>query len=158
MPVWVRIKLSDEDKAVLGMWANSGKTEQRLAKRATVILLSDEGVPLSEISTRTGLTRKVCSKWRKRFAELGIPGLSDMPGRGRPKVYDAESRVDVLALACTTPVDGSTRWSVRKLAEVAGPSKSTVHAILSAGKLKPHKTHYWCGRARTLSFRKSGRP
>ena len=152
MPVWVRIKLSDEDKAVLGMWANSGKTEQRLAKRATVILLSDEGVPLSEISTRTGLTRKVCSKWRKRFAELGIPGLSDMPGRGRPKVYDAESRVDVLALACTTPVDGSTRWSVRKLAEVAGPSKSTVHAILSAGKLKPHKTHYWCGKSPDPEF------
>ena len=86
MPVWVRIKLSDEDKAILSMWTSSGKTEQRLAKRATVILLSNEGVPLSDISARTGLTRKVCSKWRKRFAELGIPGLSDMPGRGRPKV------------------------------------------------------------------------
>jgi transposase len=134
------------------MWANSGKTEQRLAKRAAVILLSDKGTLLSEISTRTGLTRKICSKWRKRFAELGISGLSDMPGRGRPKVYDAESRVDVLALACTTPVDGSTRWSVRKLAEVVGPSKSTVHAILSAGKLKPHKTRYWCGKSPDPEF------
>lgn len=140
MAVWIRIKLSDEDRALLSMWANSGKMEQRLAKRANVILLSDEGVPLSVISAQTGLTRKVCSKWRKRFAELGISGLSDMPGRGRPKVYDAESRADVLALACTTPVDGSPRWSVRKLAEAAGPSKSTVHALLSVEKLKAHKT------------------
>jgi transposase len=134
------------------MWVNAGRTEQRLAKRAKVILLSDEKVSLAEIAERTGFTRKVCSKWRKRFTEAGIAGLSDMPGRGRPKVYDAESRVDVLALACTTPVDGSTRWSVRKLAEVTGQSKSTVHAILTAGKLKPHKTEYWCGKSPDPEF------
>lgn len=117
MPVWIRIHLSDEDKATLSMWANSGKTEQRLANRARVILFSDEGMTVSEIANATGMTRKVCSKWRKRFAELGIAGLSDMPSRGRPKVYDAESRVDVVALACTRPPDGSTQWSVRKLAK-----------------------------------------
>jgi len=152
MAVWVRIQLSSEDKATLTMWANAGRTEQRLAKRAKVILLSNEKVPLTEIAERTGLTRKICSKWRKRFADAGIEGLSDMPGRGRPKVYTAESRVDVLALACTTPVDGSTRWSVRKLAEVTGQSKSTVHAILTAGRLKPHKTDYWCGKSPDPEF------
>ena len=83
---------------------------------------------------------------------MGVAGLSDMPGRGRSKIYDAESRVDVLALACTTPVDGSTRWSVRKLAEVSGQSKSTVHSILTAGKLKPHKTKYWCGKSPDPEF------
>lgn len=152
MAVWIRIELSAEDRATLSMWANAGRTEQRLAKRAKIILLSDEKVPLAEISKRTGLTPKICSKWRKRFAEMGTVGLSDMPGRGRPKIYDAESRVDVLALACTTPVDGSTRWSVRKLAEVTGQSKSTVHTILTAGKLKPHKTDYWCGKSPDPEF------
>ena len=137
MAVWVRIELSAEDRATLSMWANAGRTEQRLAKRAKVILLSAEKVPLTEISERTGLTRKICSMWRKRFSSMGITGLFDMPGRGRPKVYNEESRVAVLALACTTPVDGSTRWSMHKLAEVTGHSKSTVHAILTAGRLKP---------------------
>jgi len=152
MAVWVRVELSAEDRATLSMWANAGRTEQRLVKRAKVILLSAEKVPLTEIAERTGLTRKICSKWRKRFATMGITGLSDMPGRGRPKVYNAESRVDVLALACTTPVDGSTRWSVRKLAEITGQSKSTVHTILTAGKLKPHKTRYWCGKSPDPEF------
>lgn len=152
MPVWIRIKLSEEDKATLSMWANSGKTEQRFAKRAKVILLSHEGMTVSDIAKATGMTPKVCSKWRKRFSELGVSGLSDMAGRGRPKVYDAQSRVDVLALACTKPVDGSTRWSVRKLAEVSGPSKSTVQKILAAGKIKPHKTEYWCGKSPDPEF------
>lgn len=152
MAVWIRIHLSEDDKATLTMWANSGRTEQRLAKRAKVVLLSDEGMTLLEISERTGLTRKVCSKWRKRFSEMGVAGLFDKPGRGRPQIYDAESRVDVLALACTTPVDGSTRWSVRKLAEISGQSKSTVHTILTSGKLKPHKTKYWCGKSPDPEF------
>lgn len=152
MPVWVRIKLSEADKATLSMWANSGKTEQRFAKRAKVILLSDEGMTVSAIASATGLTPKVCSKWRKRFVDLGVSGLYDMTGRGRPKTYDAESRVDVLALACTKPVDGSTRWSVRKLAEAVGPSKSTVQKILTAGKIKPHKTKYWCGKSPDPEF------
>ncbi|MDR1489858.1 MAG: helix-turn-helix domain-containing protein [Desulfovibrio sp.] len=152
MPAWIRIKLSDEDRAVLSVWANSGKTEQRLAKRPAVILQSDEGTLLSEISMRTGLTCKISCKWRKRFAELGISCLSDMLGRGRPKVYDAENWVDVLALACTTPVDGSTRWCVRKLAEVVGLSKSTVHAIVLEGKIKLHKTWYRCGKSPDPEF------
>jgi hypothetical protein len=37
-----------EDKAVLSMWTDSGKTGQRLAKRAAIILLSYEGVPFSK--------------------------------------------------------------------------------------------------------------
>ena len=32
MAVWVRIELSKEDRATLSMWANAGRTEQRLAR------------------------------------------------------------------------------------------------------------------------------
>lgn len=152
MAVWEGIELGDEDRTTLNMWVNSGRTEQRLAKRAKVILCSFEGMTIDEVAATTGLTRKSCSKWRKRFVEMGIAGLLDKPGRGRPKLYSAEARVDVLALACTTPVDGSTRWSIRKLAEVTGQSKSTVQLILSAGKLKPHKTKYWCGKSPDPEF------
>jgi hypothetical protein len=44
------------------MWANSGKTEQRLAKLAAIILFSDGGVLPYEFSARAELIRKVCSK------------------------------------------------------------------------------------------------
>lgn len=58
----------------------------------------------------------------------------------------------VVALACTTPVDGSSRWSVRKLAEVSNHSKSAVQKILAEGAIKPHKTEYWCGKSTDPEF------
>lgn len=51
--------------------------------------MTGDGLGLAEIEGKTGLNRRSCLQWRKRF----------------------------LALAGTTPGDGGSRWSVRKLAE-----------------------------------------
>lgn len=141
----VQVQLTEEQAATLKMWAASGKTEQRMALRAKVILSAAEGLSLKDIEAKTGLNWQSCLKWRKRFLAQGIEGLKDQPGRGRPQVISAEERAKVVALACTTPVDGSNNWSVRKLAEATGYGKSTIQKILSEGAIKPHKTDYWCG-------------
>jgi putative transposase len=60
--------------------------------------------------------------------------------------------VALVALACTTPPDGSSRWSVRELAEATGHSKSAVQTILAEGAVKPHKTKYWCGKSPDPEF------
>jgi len=139
------------------MWVGSGKTEQRLALRAKVILLASEGLSLHNIAEKTGLNWQSCLKWRKRFLEQGLDGLKDKQGRGRPQEISPDERVSVVALACTTPPDGSTRWSMRKLAEVTGHGKSTVQKILSEAVIKPHKTAYWCGKVLIPSLKKSRR-
>lgn len=147
-----RIELSDEERATLKMWASSGTTEQRMAIRARVVLAAAEGLPLTEISRRVGLSANNCLKWRKRFAEGRLEGLKDQAGRGRPQTITQEQRLEVMALACTTPADGSNHWSIRKLAEATGYSVGAVHGILHAGDLKPHKVHYWCGKSPDPEF------
>jgi hypothetical protein len=107
---------------------------------------------LKEIVLRVGLGWNSCLKWRKRFQSLGLEGLQDRPGRGRHQVIGQEERLEVMALACTKPVDGSNRWSVRKLAEVTGLGSTTVHRILNAGDLKPHKVSHWCGKSPDPEF------
>ena len=148
----IRVELTEEQENTLKMWANSGKTEQRLAIRAKVILLAAQRVGVKGIQERIGLNWQSCLKWRKRFLALGIYGLYDKSGRGRQQKIAPEERTGVIALACTTPADGSTRWSVRKLAEATGYGKSTVQQILSAGAIKPHKTKYWCGKSPDPEF------
>ncbi len=51
----VQVELPEEQSATLKMWANSGKTEQRMATRAKVILLAAEGLSLQQIAARVGL-------------------------------------------------------------------------------------------------------
>lgn len=148
----VEVKLTEDQEATLRMWAGSGKTEQRIALRARVILAAAEGLTLKEIESRTGLNWQSCLKWRKRFLERGLDGLRDRSGRGRPQAIGPEERAKVIALACTTPVDGSSRWSVRKLAEITGHSKSAIQSILAEGAIKPHKTRYWCGKSPDPEF------
>jgi len=149
----VKVELTEEQAATLRMWAGSGKTEQRMALRAKVVLLAAEGLCLKEIEERTGLNWQSCLKWRKRFLKNGMEGLQDQAGRGRPQSITPEERVGVVALACTKPADGSSRWSVRKLAEATGHSKSAVQKILSEGAIKPHKTRYWCGKSPDPEFK-----
>ena len=57
-----------------------------------------------------------------------------------------------MALACTTPDNGSSQWSTQKLADACGFSKSTVNRILNEAPLKPHKTEYWCGKSPDPEF------
>lgn len=148
----IRVELSSDQAATLKMWAGSWKTERRLALRAKVILLSSEGLSLKDISAQTGLSWQGCLKWRKRFIESGLDGLSDKSGRGRAQSVGPEKRVEIIALACSEPGDGSTRWSVRKLAEKVGCGKSLVQQVLSEAAIKPHKTKYWCGRSPDPEF------
>ena len=147
-----RLELTPEDLATLRLWEASGKTEQRLAVRARVVLAAAEGLSLKAIAEKTGLGYNSCLKWRKRFQAVGLGGLVDAPGRGRRESISQEQRLEVMALACTTPADGSNAWSVRKLAEATGFGVGTIHRILNAGDLKPHKVRHWCGKSPDPEF------
>lgn len=150
----LKIELSDEDRSTLTMWARSGKTEQRMAKRAQVVLLAAKGRSLNEMASEIGFGRLSCLKWRKRFVSNGLDGLRDLQRSGKPATISPEEKSRVVALACTTPPDGSSQWSVRKLAETTGFGKSTISEILSQGAIKPHKREYWCGKSPDPEFDK----
>jgi len=148
----IRIVLSSEEFITLKILVNAGKTEQRLAQRALVILLSSENLPLKEISQRCRLSPQNCSKWRTRFIEYRIDGLKDLPRAGRSAHYSPEEKLKIVALACTIPDDGSNQWSIRKLASATGFGKSTVQRILKGCSIKPHKIDYWCGKSPDPEF------
>ena len=148
----VTVQLAEDEYATLRIWVSSGKTEHRFVNRARVILCAARGITLKEIATEVGLDWQTCMKWRKRFLNKGLEGLQDRPRRGRPAEITPEEKVQVMALACTDPDDGSSHWSARKLADASGVSKSTVNRILNEASLKPHKTEYWCGKSPDPEF------
>ena len=147
-----RIELTAAEEQTLRMWARAGTTEQRLARRARVILCCAQGLPIREVGERCGLSQISVFKWKRRFCERRLDGLTDEQRRGRPASITAAQRLAVLDLATSTPLRGKTSWSVRDLAQASGLSATTVHRILAEGKLRPHKVEYWCGRSPDPEF------
>ena len=147
-----KIELTEEEATELKLLTAAGTTEQRIAVRAKIVLAAAQGLVLPEIAKAVGLSVNSCLKWRKRFIKSRIDGLVDQEGRGRPRSISQEQRLEIMALACTTPIDGSCRWSVRKLADATGFSVGFVHSVLNAGDLKPHKVHHWCGKSPDPEF------
>src|SRR5215831_19246295 len=79
-----RIHLTPEEEATLRQWTRQGTSEQRLVERARVILLSNEGLTVEKIARRLDTRTARVSKWRQRFAQSRLEGLSDAPRSGKP--------------------------------------------------------------------------
>jgi hypothetical protein len=52
------------------------------ARRARIILLLADRMPITAIAANVGISRRHVYKWVQRFGEEGMEGLADKPGRG----------------------------------------------------------------------------
>ena len=118
-------------------------------RRARLILLLDAGRSYTEIQEILSCGATYVSRWKQRFVTGRISGLfSRHPGRavqkGRPQL---EARI--LTWTRRKPTDGSTHWSVRKLANHLGVPKTTVARVWAArwSEAPSTRTLYGVGRS-----------
>jgi transposase len=138
------VQLDAEIRSSLEKLVHSSSTPQALALRSRIVLAAADGSSNQQIAAALKIPAITVGKWRQSFATEGIEGLRDAPRSGRPAKYDAEKRHQVQTLVCQQPEDQS-RWTVRTLAAEVGLPASTVHAMLVASNLQPH-------RIRTFTF------
>lgn len=142
-PVAVAISLDAVEREQLERWARRPKSAQALALRARIVLAAEEGLKNTEIAERLGIAHASVRKWRNRFAELGLDGLTDEPRPGRPRtVTDAQVEEVIVKTLETTPRD-ATHWSTRAMAKEVGLSQSAVSRIWRAFGLQPHRQDTW---------------
>jgi transposase len=137
------VALTDEQRAQLQRIVRASTSEQRLVKRARVVLLAEKGLTNEEIASLVGLSAHKVGKWRRRFGEDGLEGLADRPRLGGPRRYGHDERLRVFETACAPPPDGETHWTVRSLAAAVGIGKSQTQKILAEADLKPHQVRSW---------------
>ena len=138
------VQLDPDTRGTLNQFVRSSSTPQSLARRSRIILAAAEGSTNQEIAATLQVPAITVGKWRRSFAVDGIEGLRDWPRAGRPPKHDFAVRQRVQTRVCQQP-EAQGRWTVRTLAAELGLPSSTVHAMLVAAHLQPH-------RIRTFTF------
>ena len=110
-----------------------------MAERARIILLSSEGVSATEIQRRLAVTRPTVFKWRRRYREHGVGGLTDAPRSGRPTELTETAIKQILRLTIEKIPHEATHWSTRLMAKYAGVTQWQVRQVWAAADLKPHR-------------------
>jgi transposase len=134
------LEIDDHQHRRLQALAQSGKTPQKVALRARIVLLAGAGRPNHAIAQELQVSRPTVLLWRGRFAQAGVPGLvkeARRPGR-KPKLSPDKIKAVVEATLQTTPV-GATHWSLRTMAKAQGLSRMAVQRIWKAHRLQPHR-------------------
>jgi len=132
--------ITDEERTALGSLARAGRTEQRIATRARIVLRAADGRPNRTIAVELAVSPMTILLWRRRFEARRLAGLGDAPRPGREPTYDRAARDRVIALTLEQPPDGTTHWSARRMAARTGISITTVQRIWAEAGLKPHRT------------------
>ncbi len=130
--------LTDDERQKLQTWAARPKSTQRLATRAKILLACAEGLDNKAGAARLRVNTVTVGKWRGRFLEDRLEGLSDEPRPGAPrKITDAYVE-QVVTKTLEEKPKAAPHWSTRGMARTVGLSQSAIVRIWHAFGLKPH--------------------
>jgi len=90
------IAISPEDKRTLRNRTKSRTLPKQTVDRATMILESAAGKPVTQIAQELSTYPNKVIYWRQRYVANGLAGLQDQPRSGRPPKYGERFRTDLL--------------------------------------------------------------
>ncbi|MBU0510505.1 MAG: IS630 family transposase [Chloroflexi bacterium] len=152
-----RIRLSGGEVRELRQAKKKGRKDARLVIRILIILLAGKGKTIVQIAEVLSCCEQTVLNQRKRFLERRSEGpvaaLQDLPRSGRPVVYGAQERAQVIVTTCETlrthelPL---SRFSTADLLRIMqreegleSLSQATLARILAEDALKPWQYRYW---------------
>lgn len=136
----IAIVLDDSERRKLEGLKCGRRVSVRLAERAGIVLRAADGLTDQEIGRGMGVTRQKAGRWRKRYAELGLPGIEkDAPRPGRKRRIDEAQRAAVVRRTLRDRPEGHTHWSRSTMAAATGLSDSTIGRIWREHGIKPHR-------------------
>ena len=155
--------LLDEEQYLLDQLRNSKTAAARDVFRAQILSRYHAGETVSEIARALKTTRASVLKWVDKALQMGVEaGMKDTPHRPREAVITDDAKAWVVSLACSKPKEfgyAAELWTRSALAlhvrthakqegfpALSNAAKATVHRILVAEELQPHKVRYYLER------------
>lgn len=138
------VRLTEAERESLKDLVYKGKVAAYRRTHAQILLWADEGphgagLLDSEVAERVGVNERTVSRLRQRCVEEGLDAALERKPRVREKrrVLDGDGEAHLVALMCSEPPAGRTRWTLHLLGErlvelnrVESISHETVRQVL----------------------------
>jgi len=135
------LTLSTAERLALERLANRRKSAQAMAMRARIVMCcAKEGATNADVAAKLGVSQAMVGKWRRRFVEHRMNGLSDDPRPGAPRTITDDQVEAVIVKTLEEIPKNATHWSTRSMAAEMGLSQTTINRIWNAFGLQPHRT------------------
>ncbi len=117
------VRLSGEDRQQLETLIRKGKGPARRLLKARILLKADvseagEGWSDSRIIAALDTSASMVYRVRKQLVEEGFEAVLSRKQRKAPavsRIFDGEKEAKLIAVACSKPPNGRTRWTLRLL-------------------------------------------
>lgn len=131
--------LSEQEREQLVRWSRRRTSSQALALRSRIVLACAQGADNKSVAAELGCAAATVGKWRARFVEDRLDGLTDEPRPGRPPSVSIDQVEDVVVATLEQTPKDATHWTRAKMADRTGLSKSTIGRIWRTFELQPHR-------------------
>lgn len=114
----VRLKKADRDQ--LDGMLSGGVQPVRTVLRALALRQLSDGKSAAEVACLVPLTSKAVREIGRRYEQSGLEqALYDKDRPGAATLLEPAERKRIIAMVCSDPPEGRSRWTVRLVAEEA---------------------------------------
>ena len=119
------VRLSCGERRDLKKLTSTGKAAAHRITRARILLLADEGSEGSawkdeQVAEAVDMTVQAVEKIRKRFVTEGLEAAVNRKKQAypsRPRLLDGRQEAKLVAVCCSAPPEGRSRWTLQLLAD-----------------------------------------
>ena len=139
------IKLTTKEKKEIEKILKSKQPVLRIYKRARVLDLVSSGYTQAQAALQAGVcestSKKICAKYKNGNLQ---EALYDRPRSGQPRKFTDKQKQRTVAMICSAPPKGRSRWTIRLIVEELKRrkikediSRYSVWLLMKNHKLKP---------------------
>ena len=135
-----------ERRKLIGI-VSKGRNKAVVIQRAHMLLKVDEGKTDAEISQMLYVSEQTIRRTRQRFVQEGLQAaLEDKPHPATGSELDEKQEARIIALACSDPPAGQTRWTLELLTQEVLKDGIVTHLSPETVRLLLKKTNSNLGR------------